>query len=184
MKTPWPPVKGERLLPNERWLLYWLAHHTASKFEKPTVVNIGVSWGASLHCLYAGAPDAWHLAIDIDLDWRPVMHPEILQGVEFQEGDSYRLGRKYTRGTCLDTIHLLFVDGGHHYKNVRGDLETWGLCLVSGGIAAFHDYAPAECDIDRFNLRGVKRAVDEWHRGDDRLEFVGTVDSIAVIKRL
>jgi hypothetical protein len=149
----WREAKGEMLRPRERELLYELARYTMATFEYPVVVNIGVSWGASVHCLYAGSGGAYILAIDIDYETRPVKHPELLGGVEFVEADS-------TTFEYDVPVHLAFVDGGHDYRTVKADIENLVPHIPLGGVIAFHDYAPAPRDAKR--LAGVKRAVDEW----------------------
>ncbi len=53
-----------------------------------------------------------------------------------------------------ESIDLVFLDGGHHYDEVRQDISSYALLLKPGGILCGHDY----------NIRehpGVKQAVDE-----------------------
>lgn len=157
----WITVKGEFLKPTERRLLYQLAKRIADHFDKPNIINIGVSWGGSVHCLHAGAPEAYITAIDIDYQRRPVQEMDKLpeSKVDFVVADS-----KYLKFDQL--AHLVFVDGDHCYEGVKGDGDNWIPRIPIGGIVAFHDYSPQPRDIER--LAGVKRAVDEWHEANTK----------------
>lgn len=175
MTDYWRKARGEKITPNERQLLFNLAQKVADDFEHPTIVNIGVSWGASLHCLVAGAPNANHIAIDIDYDKRPVVGKELLNGIKFLHFDSSRI-RVY------ESIHLVFVDGCHSYKCVKADAENFTPHIPVGGMIAFHDYMPEP--RDRKRLEGVERAVDEWLRANIDWIRIATCDSIVVFERV
>lgn len=173
----WLTTRGEFIRPGERCLLYAMAAEMVKRFERPRIINIGVSWGASVHCLKAGAPRGWVTGIDIDLESRPVQNRHGL-GAAFIEIDSRKCGLEYER-----PVHLLFVDGGHEYEMVKGDIGAWIPHIPIGGLAIFHDYAPSPRDRDR--LAGVERAVDEWHGGDlDCWLQVVRVDSMIVFERV
>lgn len=174
----WLTTRGERITPGERCLLYAVAAEIAKRFERPIVVNIGVSWGASVHCLYAGAPGARLVAIDKDFASRPVQSVYALSGVEFVETFSNVYGRSFE-----EPVHLLFVDGGHEYETIKADIDAWIPHIPTGGLAIFHDYAPSPRDRDR--LAGVERAVDEWHGANlfCWLQVV-KVDSVTVFERV
>jgi len=149
----WRKARGELMLPDERRLLYGLARYVAYQFDRPTIVNVGVSWGASTHCLRAGAPDARLVAIDVDFERKPVNGMEYLDSVEFVEADS-------TTYAFEGPVHLAFIDDNHDYEMVRGDIDNWAPRIPAGGIIAFHDYAPRNRDSTR--LAGIRSAVDEW----------------------
>lgn len=169
----WLKVPGEFVRASERKLLYKLAQDIAQRFEKPTVVNVGVSHGATLHCLYAGAPGANHVAIDIDLEKRPLRRPEALPGVTLIEMDSNKYQPK-------GPVHLAFIDGGHHYATVQGDIQALAPHVPVGGIIAFHDYAPIPRDTRR--LAGVKRAIDEWR--NDAWREIEAAGSVVAFRRI
>lgn len=174
----WLTTRGEFIKPGERCLLYAMAAEIAKRFERPIVVNIGVSWGASLHCLVTGAPSAIPVAVDIDLDNRPVQNRGALSRVAFMGVDSNTYGLRFKR-----PVHLLFVDGGHEYETIKADIEAWIPHIPTGGIVIFHDYAPTPRDRDR--LAGVERAVDEWHgENPDCWLQVVRVDSMVVFERV
>ncbi len=52
---------------------------------------------------------------------------------------------------CVD---LLFIDAGHTYNEVKGDIERYAPLMRPGGVICGHDYANPEHP-------GVKQAVDE-----------------------
>ena len=70
--------------------------------------------------------------------------------VEVVRGDSYDVG---AARTDLQ-IGLLFIDGGHDERIVRGDVNAWSGKVVNGGIMAFHDYGTSV-------WLGVNKVVDE-----------------------
>jgi len=163
----WKIVPGAQVTMLERKWLRSTAVHVESKFGKvSTIVNIGVMWGCSMHCLRAGAISARLVGIDNDYAASKVLKPGLLKA-EFIEGDSKTV-------KFADPIHFLFVDGDHHYNAVKADIENWASRIVVGGIIAFHDYAPTACNLKLYpHLEGVKRAADElaenscWHRYDN-----------------
>ena len=156
----WTKARGEKILPIERSLLYSMAEYVSETFDDPTIVNIGVSWGASVHCLHAGAPSARLVAIDIDLETRPVQGLELLEGVEFIKAESGPYGLGF-----VNEVYMIFFDGNHTYNGVKEDIHGWLPRIPLGGIIAFHDYAPAKRDQER--LKGVRQAVEDWYKQTD-----------------
>ena len=61
----WRTVPGAALTVAERLFLVDRAREVEERFgEEATIVNIGVLWGASLHCLREGAPVSYtHLTL-------------------------------------------------------------------------------------------------------------------------
>lgn len=52
---------------------------------------------------------------------------------------------------------LIFIDGNHHYDQVKQDIESWVPVLSDkGGLLIFHDYTPTK----KYGV-GVVKAVDE-----------------------
>lgn len=172
----WLRTPGEFVRRGERLLLHRLAQDVAQRFERPTIVNVGVSHGATLHCLYAGAPQAEHIGIDIDLKRRPLRGAKALSDVKLIEMDSNQYRPK-------GPVHLAFIDGGHSYATVWGDIKVLVPHIPVGGVIAFHDYAPVPRDARR--LAGLKRAIDEWHKsvGDAWALYV-SADSIVAFQRV
>lgn len=152
----------------------WLKD-VATRFPDGVIVNIGVLYGCSLHCLYAGAPDATLVGVDIQTN--KVRHEEELSFVKV-EGDSGIIHADFH-----DEIDLLFVDGDHHYEAVKKDIAGWIPKVAMGGIVAFHDYTPRQVDLDRIpTLADVRRAIDEWEKtGWEQIEAPG---SIAAFERV
>lgn len=157
-------VFGARMRKGERIFLRLEATRIAARFPSPIFVNVGVLCGCSMWCLRAGASDAVLYGIDIDYS-RPVKEREALNAT-FIKGDSGIVHSDFPH-----PIHILFIDGDHHYESVRADTMGWTPKVVSGGTVIFHDYNPARNDLYRMpSLAGVKKAVDEWvttWSGDD-----------------
>jgi len=56
------------------------------------------------------------------------------------------------------SLFFVFVDGSHHYEDVKADLEAWEPKIRKGGIFAGHDHTDS--------FQGVLRAVAErWTDG-------------------
>lgn len=167
LTMPWSALTGA-----EREWLHDAARQAAEKFGPACViVNIGVEHGCSLHCLCAGAPRATVYGVDVD-NSRLTGEP----GAVLLTGDSNKLWRKFDR-----EVHLLFVDGGHDHKVVRGDL-AWLRFIVPGGIAAFHDYYDVH-DGRAPWIQGVKKAVSGWAATADGWEAMDRLDSIQAFRR-
>ncbi|MBD3268499.1 hypothetical protein GF373_17665 [bacterium] len=170
-------AKGEFVKTTERILFRDLAKEVAERFDsRPMFVNIGVSWGATLHCLRAGAPGAKLIGIDIDLEHRKLHgDPKAI----LIEGDSNTLCARFG-----SKIHFLLVDGGHDYDTVKNDIIGWTPKVVPGGVVAFHDYTPLPGSIRHEPcLVGVKQAVDELLMGNEEwTEIDRAISSIAFQK--
>ena len=110
------------------------------------MVNIGVEYGASLHCLRAGAPLARIFGIDLD-NSKLVGDP----GAVLITGHSHEVSRRFK-----NNIALLFVDGGHDYATVMGDIIHWTPKVMPGGLVLFHDFST------RPQHEGVRLAVERW----------------------
>lgn len=136
-----------QLFPEERKLLHDLAAEISQIFPHPTILNIGVWKGGSLHCLRSGAPDATLIGIDIDLS--------LLIG----DPDAILVQADSTRVQFLVPlpVHLIFIDGGHDEDIVLRDI-AWTNKIPTGGIVAFHDYYERSIQ----SSFGVRLAVDKW----------------------
>jgi hypothetical protein len=154
MTVPWETARGGVLHPVERGWLKDAAAYVAQCYERPTIVNIGVLWYASMYCLRAGAPEAYLVGVDIRKDPCEV-HPELK--AKFIWGDS-----RVVHTTFKSSIHLLFIDGDHDYSVIKEDIANWTPKVVPEGIVAFHDYAPSKKHLIKHKLEGVRRAIDEW----------------------
>lgn len=164
------------LTKGERARIIAVARETVERFGPGAVmVNIGVEHGCSLHCLRAGADEAVIYGIDLNVT-RLIGEP----GARLMKGNSNKLWRKFSR-----EVHLLFVDGGHDYRSVKGDL-AWLDFIVRGGLAIFHDFHDihgGKCPW----IRGVNVAVSEWAAlacWGDCWKAVDRADSMQSYRRL
>lgn len=75
-----------------------------------------------------------------------------------------------------DTFDFAFIDAFHTVAAVRADALMVIPLVKVGGYIGFHDY-----DDKRF---GVTEAVDELVAEDERIAWVGLIESLAVVRRL
>ena len=154
----WRTAVGKALLESEREFLYDSAARTAAKFGSPVLVNIGVFRCASMYCLRAGAPRARLVGIDVVACATPV---DSQLRAEFIIADSTKCYVKFH-----EPIHLLFIDGNHHFEYVLADLNNWSPKVVSQGRVILHDCYPKPKDLQKTpHLEGVNRAVNTWFPG-------------------
>lgn len=62
-------------------------------------------------------------------------------------------------------IHVLHIDGGHEYEEVKSDIELWEPLVVHGGFILFDDYG-------HDSLPGVYKAVTELFVSRDDIVFI------------
>ncbi len=140
-----------------------------------TIINIGVEYGASLHCLRAGNKEARIVGVDIIGDERLEGDP----GAEIVESTS----RELYEGWDDSEVDLVFVDGDHSYMGVMFDCD-WASALKVGGVIAFHDcYKPGTTKNHEVAIR-VNDAVSEWARARTNFQEVDHVDSTRVFVRM
>jgi len=155
----------------QEWLVA-LASDVCAQFERPTFVNIGVSWGCSMHCLRAGCASARLVGIDVDFQKKSVISPEALRA---------ELVNASRQSYCTDfdgPVHLLFIDGSHKLEDVAADIR-WTPKVVEGGVVAFHDY-----DFPPPPNSYVKQAVDEWLAEEGHLwESITSVKPMKALRR-
>jgi predicted O-methyltransferase YrrM len=72
-----------------------------------------------------------------------------LTNVEFLVGKSSEVVTSFNLA-----IDFLFLDGGHSYKTVCKDIETWGSKVKNGGIIAGHDFDP-NCSDGRNVIKAI-----------------------------
>jgi predicted O-methyltransferase YrrM len=116
--------------------LYGLA---AALGPNPIIVNIGAADGLSTVTFLEGCADAFVFSLDTE------ECPQERANVEAAGLDPTRvarvLGRSQETGRQFPyEADLVFVDGGHDYESVVGDIDTWAYRVKVGGILAFHDY--------------------------------------------
>jgi hypothetical protein len=119
----------------------------------PTIVNIGIYYGASMYAFRRGAPDADLWGVDIKHWGFPSLtlkRPETL-GAQYIWDDSTEVHSFFTL-----PIHLLYLSGVQAYPGVSQDIEGWCQKVVEGGIVAFCCY---HLPAPRW---ATKQAWDEW----------------------
>ena len=158
------------LTADERETLKHYAELAQTESNRPLIINIGVEYGASLHCFRAGSLLADIVGVDLDvskLDGDP--------RAELIAGDSTD---KNTADQAGEACDILFVDGGHAAGNVTDDIRLWSPKVIKGGIMLFHDYSPLDMHS------GVVQAVDTWYsKNKKNWEFIEQVDTIRVYLR-
>ena len=147
-RPSWRTVKSAGLEPHHREWLRDTAAEVASRFPAPVMVNVGIYYGASMHCLRAGAPDCHLIGVDIK-DWG-VIDPNGL-GAMYMWDDSTTC-----HGLFNARIHLLFLDGVQAYEGAREDVLGWCPKVAVGGLAIFNCYHLLS---PRW---GIGQAADEW----------------------
>jgi len=171
----WRKAIGKSITKDERRYLKQQAGYIAEKFLAPTIVNIGVFRGATLLCLHAGAPKANLVGVDIK-------SCPIKLGIQWRQatGDSTECHRDFD-----EDIHLLFIDGDHHYEYVLADLNNWASKVVSNGVVILHDCHPTQKSINKTpHLVEVNRAVEDWlGQSQDIWEEIDAPDSLRAFRR-
>jgi len=143
--------------------------------ENPKVVNIGSGMGTSALALLEARDDLYLYSIDIEDDshfgsLRREREALIEAGIwdtrriNQIHGDSRLIGSIWEDGP----VDLVFVDDGHYYEHVKGDIEIWIPRLREGGVIAFHDYG-GQYD------HGVSKAVNEFMKDHEQITHVETL---------
>lgn len=163
----WKVAQGW-LTPAERELLFNISKNIPKPF--PTILNIGVEYGASLICFLSPRGDVSVFGIDLDVSkWRyQVPNVNLIQ---CDSDSEYEWWARYT--------DVLFIDGGHSYEQTLNDLR-YTRHLKKDGILAIHDcYSWENPGVVRENAPEVNAAVEEFLR-TTRYEFheMPYVDSI------
>ena len=81
-----------------------------------------------------------------------------------------------------ESISYLFIDASHLYSDVERDFNDWFPFLINGGYISFHDSAANRGGPYWWD--GPSKFVDEIIMNDDRLEYVETVFSMTVFKKI
>lgn len=89
---------------------------------------------------------------------------------------SYNVVKTWTRD-----IGYLFIDGDHKYKAVKRDFNDWFPHVSQGGVISIHDSAASRAGPKWWP--GPSKFVDEILY-DKRLEYIKTVQSMTIFKKL
>jgi len=76
----------------------------------------------------------------------------------------------------------IFIDGNHDYEAVKKDFEDWFPLLSKEGHISFHDSAMYRGGANWWS--GPSKLADEIILNDKRLEYVTSVFSLTVFKKL
>jgi len=156
------------LTEKERQLLYDISKSIEKPF--PSILNIGVEFGASLICFLSPRGDVSVFGIDIDTSKWKYLVPNV-QLIQCDSDSEYEWWARY--------VDVLFVDGGHSYQQTLNDLR-YTRHLKKGGILAVHDcYSWENPGVVRENAPEVNAALEDFLR-DSPYEFeeMPYVDSI------
>ncbi len=173
---------GAALTKREREVIRKVAAKADTIFESAEplrFVNIGVEYGASLHCLRAGSERAAITGVDKDIT-KFVGTPQAF----LMQGDSTDPA---TVAKVESPIHVLLVDGGHEYHTVLTDLTLWAYKVPLRGFVICHDYHNIQTsEILRHGIAEVGPAVDRWIASVTKLSWRDLVahDSLRVFERV
>jgi|SRR3990167_7315901 len=134
----------------------------------PRVVGIGAGVGTSgLAFLEARADLRLYSVDNVGTSLAAEEQTFMAAGIHSQNryvqilGDSHVVGREWIqRG--FHRVEMIFIDDGHTYEEVKGDIEVWLPNLLPDGVIAFHDYRN-DWDI------GVSQAVDKGMAGHEEI---------------
>jgi len=126
------------------WLTVWDAYHLFVMGKKipdgGTYLEIGSYIGGSLISVYEGTKVSGTKIrfIGIENNIRPKLHINIkfiphLKIIASRSDEAKRFIRNYS-------VDLLFIDGAHHYEQVKRDISNYWPKLKMGGILLGHDY--------------------------------------------
>lgn len=150
--------------------------------ENSRVLNIGAGMGTSALALLEARDDLYLYSIDTEDDShlgslrreREALQEAGLWSsdrIKQIHGDSREIGKTWVEGI----IDLVFVDDGHYYEHVKGDIETWLPYIRYDGLIVFHDYK-GQYDM------GVSKAVDELMGDHKRIIHIDTLVAYKVKK--
>ena len=143
------------------------------------VAEVGVDQGRSASIIMAASKPGWIVAlvdawesclVDNKLKVQEMLkqfprtefgHPWIIHAPSAQAGADVK-----------DPLHLVHIDANHYDGHPAEDCEVWLPKLVSGGIAAFHDY--------QASFPAVTEAVDKYTK--DWI-VMGNFESLAVRRK-
>lgn len=81
-----------------------------------------------------------------------------------------------------EKIDYLFIDGSHHYDDVKQDFDMWFPKVNIDGIISIHDSAMYRKGPD-FHI-GPSQYVDNILLSDKRLEYVDTIFCMTIFKKV
>lgn len=96
------------------------------------ILEIGVHRGGFLETMRSVFPDAVLVGIENDVSYLEFHDFNLINGTsqDLETRDKF---------STMGQFDFLFIDGDHHYADVRADYEIYGPLVRPGGIIAFHD---------------------------------------------
>lgn len=172
------------LSPDEREYLFTMAK------ESNLILNIGVEYGASIHCFRDGNPNATIIAIDLignekfegDVgkqvyfdDTQVTIHNSDFSIIDSLKQPFVLFIKADSNTLEIDrTSALIFIDGCHWGECVKNDIDKYSQLATK--YLLFHDYSDSPIHL------GVKEALDNWDCTG--FQKIKQVDTIAVYKRV
>lgn len=120
-------------------------------FECKNVLEIGTGPGESL---LAMAEDTNAHITTVDIEKCEQARDKLMFFGDYQDNVTFIQG-KSDKLNLMGWFDLVFIDGGHEYKQVKKDIEQFHHWVKDGGFLVFHDMTnPA--------WPGVRKAVEEF----------------------
>lgn len=160
----------------------------AKSISNGVIVQIGALVGKTSRILLT-ANETNHL-YDIDpiipdsMNANLIGSYEILRSLE-TEFSNYTFVNDYSYNATekvSENIDYLFIDGSHHYEDVKQDFDMWFPKVNVGGIISIHDSAMYRSGPN-FHV-GPSKYVDDVLFKDERLEYVDTVFCMTIFKKV
>ena len=154
------------------WDAYHLFRYAKKIPDKGTYLEIGGAWGGSVICAYlasqASGTEINLISIDPFIQYGPngnwtkeafIQNTSFIPHLTLINSISDGAKDKIADGS----IDLLFVDGNHHYEQVRRDLQNYWPKVKKEGVLLGHDYQDPH--------PGVIRAANEVFGKDKKDKF-------------
>src|SRR3990167_6750771 len=143
------------------------------------IAEVGVDQGRSASILMAASKPGWIVALvdaweSILIDNKLKVENMLKQFSRTEHGLAWIINAPSALAgqDVKDPLHLVHIDANHYSPHPAEDCEVWLPKLVSGGIAAFHDY--------QATFPAVTKAVDKYTKG---WPVVGNFESLAVRRK-
>jgi predicted O-methyltransferase YrrM len=138
------------------WPVHYVLYYLAKLLKARETMEIGIGRGHGTYMLGLHAREAGGRHAAVDVAQTPVNRAVMIRDafglpVDILRGDS----KAIVWTTRLD---LCYVDGGHSYEQVVGDIENFSRWIRRNGLMIFDDYRKKHLE--------VTQAVDDKHDPD------------------
>lgn len=101
-------------------------------------------------------------------------------------GDRFLFMKNYSQHVAnffaAEYNHFIFIDGSHHYEDVKQDYDLYFDKIVPGGLIFFHD---SRMNRGGANFHpGSSKFVDEVIANDRRVELIGEAFSLTCFRKI